>query len=694
MAVLLLLAVGVAIALQLLDPWLRRKLEQQVTTASHGRYQLRIGELHTNLWSRTLAMRQVGLRTATTASPDSARLPRVRLAVGRVEVAGVGLLALLRRGVVPLDSIVLDSVALQLAALPKSEGGGRPLHEQLPVEGVRVGHLRLGHFRGTYGPAKQPIVQLGRGQLLVQDVLLSAAGAADSQRIGYAAAVAGALQGLAVRVPGHQVKLVRGVFASEQQQLTLDSLVVHPNRPINNQREKTTRISLTLPRLLLTGLNGAQLAHQHLRADTLRLTSPRLALTVPTVKPPSLHELLAPYLKECRLGRLEVTGGTMRVAGVKQAPAAGNMRAVATNIQVLPREANRTAIYYAQAWSVRTGRATLSLDAPYFTLSWQQLQADTRPGTLRLTGVKLVPTMSVVALSRSKGHQAAHLMLQMPEVRMAGLNYQAAEQDGVVQATSLTVPRTQLYTYSDGRFPSNPAISVVTPEALGQVPFQFDVRLVRFQHATIRMAYRAPRDPVPGTMSINRLAITLRNVSNNPRRMGPRSPLTGEATGWVENRCYATLALRANLLDRSGAHTLRGTFQRTPLNIINPMIVPTRGIAIKSGTVEQIRFSMLLNQTAASGTMWARYSDLKLQLLNQKERPGLLKRVETSVVNGVFLRDNNPRKPGEPVKTGQMASSRERRFSVFSLWRQGLVSGMLNSAGVPRPLAKKLSESQ
>ncbi|TGD79801.1 DUF748 domain-containing protein [Hymenobacter wooponensis] len=300
----------------------------------------------------------------------------------------------------------------------------------------------------------------------------------------------------------------------------------------------------------------------------------------------------------------------------------------------------------------------------------------------------------MVALARSKGHQAAHLMLRMPELRMAGVNYLAAEQDRVVQATSLTVPRVQLYTNSDGRFPSNPELSVVTPEALGQVPFKFDVRLVRFQQATIQMAYRAPRDPVPGTMSINRLAITLRNVSNNPRRMGPASPLTGEASGWVENRCYATLALRANVLDRTGAHTLRGTFQQAPLAILNPMIVPTRGIAIKSGNVEQIRFAMQLNKAGAQGTMWARYSDLKLQLLNQKERPGLLKRLETSVVNGVFLRDNNPRKPGEAVKTGQMTSSRELRFSVFTLWRQGLVSGMLNSAGVPRPLAKKLSESQ
>ncbi|QJX45480.1 hypothetical protein HMJ29_00415 [Hymenobacter taeanensis] len=692
---LCLLGIAAIIALHQLDPWLRRKAEQQVATASRGRYHLHIGSLQTSLWDQTLAVRGLWLDTNPAISPtDSARFPRVKLAVGRLDVRGIGLLALLKKGVVPIDSVVLDAVALQLAAMPATAGSSQPLYQQLPVEGIRVGHFRLRQAHGTVGPLQQPLVQLSNGQLQVHDILLSAAGAADAKRIGYASALAGEITGLAVRVPGHQVKLMRGRFSSEQQQLLLDSLLVHPTRPINDQQEKTTRISMVMPRLRLTGLDAALLARKHLRMDTLQVSSPKLALTLPTVKPPSLHVLLAPYLQECRLQRLEITGGTLRIAGVSQAPVAGNMRAIATNIQVLPRNAARPAVYYAEAWSVWTGVASLRMDAPYYNLSWQQLRADTRPGTLRLTGIRLVPTMSVVAMARSKGHQAAHIMVKSPEMRVTGIDYRAAQKQRVLQVGSIIVPQTQMYTRSDGRFRINPARSVMTPEALGQLPFQFNVRQLRFQRVTIQLAYRAPRDPTPGTMSLNRLSISLHNITNNPHLMGPRSPMTGEATGWIQDRCFAKLSLQANLLDRSGAHTVQGVFRQAPLSILNSMTVPTRGIAIKSGHVKQIRFSMALNQQAASGTMWARYTDLKLQLLNQKERPGLLKRVETSVVNGIFIRDDNPRKPGQPLKPGQMTSGRERRSSVFTLWRQGLVSGMLNSAGVPAKLAKKLSESE
>jgi hypothetical protein len=92
--------------------------------------------------------------------------------------------------------------------------------------------------------------------------------------------------------------------------------------------------------------------------------------------------------------------------------------------------------------------------------------------------------------------------------------------------------------------------------------------------------------------------------------------------------------------------------------------------------------------------MWAEYEDLKLVLLNRQNERGVLHRLETTLVNGLLLRDDNPRRPGQPLKPGAIASRRELRYSVFTLWRQGIVSGMLHSAGVPAPLAQRLSEGK
>ena len=59
----------------------------------------------------------------------------------------------------------------------------------------------------------------------------------------------------------------------------------------------------------------------------------------------------------------------------------------------------------------------------------------------------------------------------------------------------------------------------------------------------------------------------------------------------------------------------------------------------------------------------------------------------------LVIRDQNPRKRGTLV-TGEMTSTREPRFSVFTLWRQGMVSGLFHSVGVPQKLAQNLSENK
>lgn len=442
----------------------------------------------------------------------------------------------------------------------------------------------------------------------------------------------------------------------------------------------------------LSGLRAAALARGRFQAAELRLTNLQLLATAPQVAPPPLHELVAPYLPIFHLARLQLTNAQMQVLGFDKAPAIQQVNLTGSDLRLEPDTQGR--LFYARAWTLRTGRGRLTLDAPYYHVAFRGIQADTRRGRLELDRVALAPTMSVAAMARGKGHQSAHVRVWTPQVLATGLNLEALLEKGNILATELEVRKTRVVTESDGRFPTNPSQSVATPDAIGRLPFRVDIRRVRLGDLGLRMIYRSPRSAQPGMMAMQQLAGTLTNVSNDPRHMSAAHPMIGQMTGRIQKKCKAQLILRANLLDPNGAHTIRGVLGTTPLAVLNPMILPTRGLRLRSGEIEQIRFEMQLNRQLAQGTMQATYYNLKLDLLNQKNRRGILHRIESSLVNGIFLRDNNPRKPGQELKPGRIKSERELRYSVFSLWRQGLVSGMLNSAGVPAPLAKKLSEME
>mgnify|MGYP002780672020 CR=1 FL=1 len=686
---------GVVLATHfLLDPWLRRTLERQVAASTQGRYQLRIGHLETSLWRGGIRLRRLHLRTTAAPAADTLRWPRLEAALTRLDVGGVGLLALVQGQPVPADSVVLDSLAVRLAAWPAPAAGARPLHQRLPVAGLRVNRVAVRLRYAAYG-AGRPAVEVGCGTVSLRDLQLSAAGAADSGRIGYAAAVTGQVRGVAVRAPGHTLTLRGAAFSSVSRRLRLDSLSVRPEQATGATRSGTVQMRLALPQLALTGLDAAALSRRRFRADTLRLVRPRVAATLPRQPTPSLHELLAPHLAECRVEQLVVAGAAGRLAGLALAPAVTDVHLAAGVIRVLPRPARAdTSIYYARWWQVRTGPASATLDAPYYHVSWQEAEADTRTGRVAARQLLLLPTLGVEALSRRKGHQAAHVSVRVQQAQLSGLDVVAATRHRQLRAAALVLRQARISTRTDGRYPLSPRPSLLTPEALARVPFRFALHRLQLDNANVTMLYRAPRDPRPGVFTINRLAVTLRNLSNDPGRMRAASPLTGTATGWLQNRCRAQVSLRANLLDAAGRHTLRGELGAAPLAMLNPMLVTTRGMRIRQGQVHHIRFSMQLDHRAARGTAWAAYSGLKVQLLNQQEKPGLLPRIGSTLVNGLLLRDDNPRQAGGTLEPGRIASRREWRSSVFSLWRQGLVSGLLNSAGVPGALAKKLSEAE
>jgi hypothetical protein len=211
-------------------------------------------------------------------------------------------------------------------------------------------------------------------------------------------------------------------------------------------------------------------------------------------------------------------------------------------------------------------------------------------------------------------------------------------------------------------------------------------------------SYRSPLTPVPGKLSINRFNGTFYNLSNDPKRQTAATPLTGKARTYLQNRCRLDASVSMFLLDPKGRHRVWGAFGPGPFAMLNSMTVPTRLVKFKSGDVRRMRFDLQADRQGVTGTTWTEYSGLQMTLLSYKEeeeeiKKSLFSRIKSKVANVVVIRDQNPRKRGEFV-TGEMTSTREPRFSVFTLWRQGIVSGLFHNVGVPQKIAQKLSESK
>ena len=692
-------ALGVLLALALvavwlgLDPWLRRTLENQVAQQTHGQYQLAVGSLRTELWPRALHLRRVALRP--TARPLADTLPRLTLYLGRLDLRGVGVLALLRGRTAPVDSLVLDSLRVQVQALAKKPAPHptAPLYQQHPL---RLGYLALRHIGGIFGPASKPTGELGDGLVSARDILFTSAGAADTQRLAFAASWQAQLRGPKGRVGGHTVTAGLVGFSSARQQLGVDSLRIVPPAP-GRGKPGAVRVFFTMPRVRVAGLRAATWQHQHrLRADSARLSEPRLTFRPPAQAPPPLWKLLQPLFRRADVRQLSIENGYIAVAGVQEAPAVRHLVGTARRLRIdsLSEQPTSRRVLYALGWTGHTGRLTGTFLAPLYPASIEHAYLDTDAQTLRLTTLALRPTVRPAQLNLRKGYQTTQLTIRMAEVRAQGFDFKQLSANSHLRVARVVVESPYLLARSDGRGPINHSPSYLTPDAVLRLRAHIDVRRLDLRNGTIIARARGERTPLIGNFSINRLNASLFNVTNDPSRMSLAQPLTGSATGYLQNVCPAEVRLTTSLLDPRGRQHLRGSFGPAPFSILNPVMTPTRLIHFKSGQAQRVEFDEYIDRQHISGTVRAHYTDLKLNFLGYKDqevKKTFFGRIKSGLVN-VVVRDQNPR-PGGRFVVGAIDTPRELEFSTFTAWRQGLLAGFIHSMGVPKKLATNYSQA-
>lgn len=689
----MLLVAGTLAVLFGLDPWLRGKLETAVNEQTHGQYQLRVSSLETKLFSRALHLRGVVLRPATATLADT--LPRLTARLGRLDLSGVGVLALLRGCTVPIDSLTLDSLRLDVAAPARRPAPHPtpPLYERQPLQ---LGYLALRHMGGRIGPAGKPTGELADGLVSAHDLLFTPAGAADTQRLAFAASWQARLRGPKGRVGGHTVAAGLVGFSSARQQLGVDSLRIVPPAPGRGE-PGAVRVFFTMPRVRVVGLRAATWQHQHrLRADSARLSEPRLTFRPPAQAPPPLWKLLQPLFRRADVRRLSVENGYLAVAGVQEAPAVRHVFGTARSLRIdsLAERPTSRRVLYALGWQGHTGQLTGTFLAPLYPASIEHAYLDTDAQALRLTTLALRPTLRPAQLNLRKGYQTTQLTIRMAEVRAQGFDFKQLSANSHLRVARVVVESPYLLARSDGRGPINHSPSYLTPDAVRRLRAHIDVRRLDFRNGTIVARARGARTPLVGSFSLNRLNVSLFNVSNDPRRMSLAQPLTGSATGYLQNVCPAEVRLTTSLLDPRGRQHLRGSFGPAPFSILNPVMTPTRLIRFKSGRAQRIDFDEYIDRQRISGTVRARYTGLRLNCLGYKDgevKKTFFGRIKSGLVN-VVVRDQNPR-PGGRFVVGEIDTPRELEFSTFTAWRQGLLAGFVHSMGVPKKLATDYSQA-
>ncbi|MCC2544843.1 DUF748 domain-containing protein [Hymenobacter sp. BT175] len=696
--------VGVRFVSQRLDPWLRQALEKQVHELYGGAYRLRIDHLQTNLVGRSCLLRGVHLAPDPAARPLLAGqlpLPRLKVDMETVEVRGIGLRVLFDPQVVPVGEVLITSTKAHLASWQPGQMQLPQLHELLPPQlaGLRIGQVKLDDVQATYGETRPAPLAARRLDLVAHDVLISPAGAADTQRLAYAADWGLRARGITAQVPDHKVTLAAARYSTTDGRFVADSLSLASEL----RHGMAVKGTAQLRRLLVSGVQPRPwLERGQLHADSVRFQQANLRINSTSsykdvTRLPTLHrELrrLLPGLQSCRVRHLTLNQAHLQLRLPELQPVVENISLRGSDLRLDSTAWQDPArLLYARSWQASTGPAQALVDAPFYRLRYQHLRLNTKGGRCRVEGLELVPELAPAAFAARKRYFIPRLQAKVGEVEARGVDFAGFLRTGAIAARQVEASHSRLAVYSDLRRPWAPGPSILTPETLGQLPFTYALAQVKVRDAALHYTQYSRTGTEPGVLTISQLNGTIRNLSNQPGT----GTTVFQASGRLQDTCPIQATLTTDLRRGRGAHQLKGTLGAIEFAALNPYVEPTNKVRFEGGQTQRITFDFHFDQERGRGPVVALYTGLKVKVLNPVEgdkKVGILALLTSRLANTFVLRDSNPQRANWDVRTADVRVERNRQRSVFWLWRQSLVNGLLINFGVLPEVAGTLCERE
>ena len=225
--------------------------------------------------------------------------------------------------------------------------------------------------------------------------------------------------------------------------------------------------------------------------------------------------------------------------------------------------------------------------------------------------------------------------------------------DGI-DVDKMLIEHMQFEVLSDKRHPVNPegAPPQMPHEAIRNLPFYVNIDSLQVRNARLVYAERQKDWSVPGQLFWERMRVDLTGL-NNDSSGGKQSVVHLRAAGDFMSEGNMFLDLKLPMYAAGLDFTCEGGLDGMALNNLNQFVSIGELIRIDEGRNESARFSLTARNGLASGTVDARYRNLRITLLDKEHRQkgGLFSRFQGFLANAFVIRtDNQPEEDGSIEK--------------------------------------------
>jgi len=300
-------------------------------------------------------------------------------------------------------------------------------------------------------------------------------------------------------------------------------------------------------------------------------------------------------------------------------------------------------LFFSEDAAVAVPRHHWISDSGTYSITAGPLAASSTLQLAYLDTLAVQPVAPVETLDRMRGHRGGHYRIATGAVEARGVAFDHVLRHGNIYIASIDVDGFDIDYLEDARPPPGPRRQKWQPQRwAANLDRTFDIDTLRLSSGNVLYDRFSADGTRSGSLAFRGMYATGYHLNNLGESVDDRPVSQLDVLFRLAGTGRLSLHFELDLADPEFDMRYSGTFGPMDLQPLNDFLIPTEGLRIRRGYVENASFRITVNNGIASGVFDSRYRDLNIIEVNKASGRSRLKhRIRSFLLNQLRLKARN-----------------------------------------------------
>jgi hypothetical protein len=334
-------------------------------------------------------------------------------------------------------------------------------------------------------------------------------------------------------------------------------------------------------------------------------------------------------------------------------------------------------LFFADKFELVMKDFSYQLPDGMYTLTGKKLYASYIDSAITVDSFRIIPNYPKEAFGKVLGRQASWTTILAPLLSMSNVDVKLFFEQNWFAAKKLELEKCKIDVYRDNNIPLAEIVRPSFQAMIRDLPFFISIDTIEMKNASVRYEELAEGAVATSVMTMDKINGIITGVNNDTSSYTDKSAIRASADAVFMKYAMFKANYIFPLNSRNEVCSCNGFLGPMPINKLNPLLEPAKGISVISGQVDSMKFFFTSEGKMAKGKMTLAYHDLSVKALRDNRNNEVKTRIRSFIADQLIVKNSNPGPNG--LREVDIVTNRNsyRYFPFFFM--QSLLSGVAAS---------------